>query len=1043
MLRIIYGYSGSGKSTKMYEYLKADIEKGKKAIFIVPEQQLVVTERRIADVINERDSLSVEVLSFRRLANRVFREYGGLCYNYLGKGADLLLMWKSLGATAPFLSLYGATDPTDIGSVGTLLGAKKMMVRGGIAPSDLEKSALELECGEEKLKSKLKDMSMIFAAYDGFMRNSFDDPECDLSRLCNINGVGGFFKGKSIYLDGFNSLTALEYSVAELIMKNADELYVSINYKEGDTRDIFRKTEGYRKTLRIMADKWGISEKSEYVEYPAATKEIEAIREGLFKAGAVYTKGEEGSCGIQIVRCADRSTEIEWVFEDILGYVKNGGRYRDCVIAAGDISDYLGYIRGCSEKYDVPTFTSGRFSIISSSAIRSLRLVFRIINAGFMADDIIEYTKTGFSAISDSEAQILEGYVRTWNINGKSKWTSPWGLNPEGRKAEKNEKTEAFLQRINDIRKRVMAQVEKLYNAFHGKISVSQGVRLLTEYMVELKIPTALKTEAEAARVRGDRMGAVYSLSTWKCIVSCLEVLDKTVGEIEVSSEVFERLFEAVINKNDIGQIPTTNDEVLTGNLDMLRISDTKRLYIVGLCDGEFPVCNESGAFTDRECKILDSLGIEVGEDSEEKLYSSLFSFYSLSSSCRGKVAYLYSTAGKKKPSAVIHRVKALFHKGEITETQATDASLWDLRYILKTRDNRWQDVEALGEDNTSKLFDKTMSLSQSKLERFAHCPFSYAYTYILRLKEEKAPEVTSDVFGTIIHLIFELFLKLAEEKEGGIKDISDEEAERIIEKVTEDFYRESGCSEEDDIRIFHLFRRIRSASLFLIRDLRGEFVKTSYKPVGFEVKVGEGGVVESPDITLDDETKVLVDGIIDRVDSHVDRDGNAYIKIVDYKTGERDISTSELEKGYKLQLPLYMKAVCSSKSQELQRLTGKRDGGKYIPAGMVYHIAKAPKKTEDPQYAKVSRNGFVIDGEENIGAIGDFDSLKINKSLAEMEDILEIAKNTVKDLAGRIKKGQCAIPEKIESDTCTYCKMYPICRVDKNAVGTETKENK
>lgn len=1042
MLKIINGYPGSGKSTKMLEYLSRDVQNKKSAVVIVPEQQLVVTERRIADSISEKDSLLVEVLSFRRLANRIFREYGGLCYNYLGKGADLLMMWKSLGATAPFLSLYGDMFPLDIGGAEALLGAKKMMVRGEIAPIDLEKSAAELDESESKLKTKLSDMSLIFAAYNGFLKKDFDDPETDLARVCDIKDAGDFFKGKSVYLDAFNSLTALEYSVVHLMLKNAEDLYVTVNYHEDDDRDIFRKSDGYRKALRVMAEKEGISQSHEYVEYPASSQGIEAIRKGLFKAGAVAKiKGE--LVDVQIIRCPDKSSEIEWVFEDILEYVKGGGRYRDCVIAAGDISAFLGYIRGCSEKYGVPTFTSGRFSIISCSAIRSLRLVFRIINNGYRADDIIEYIKTGFSAITDEEGEIIENYVKTWNINGRNKWTSTWGLNPQGRRAEKGENAEALLQRINEIRRKLIAPIEELHGSFGGLVKISNGVRILTQYMVDMNMPLILRREAEEAKLRGDRMGAVYNLSTWKCMVSCLEIMESTVGEAEVTTEVFGRLLEAVINKNDIGQIPTTNDEVLTGNIDMLRITNTARLYIVGLNDGEFPVAADSGIFTDRECKLLDTVGIDVGDSSEQKLYDSLFSFYTLSSSCRGKVVYTYSTAGKKKPSAVIHRVKSLFGEKVIKEIPFHDRSLSELLYLHKIKDGYWKDCENLSKENTGKLFKGNMSLSQSKLDRFAHCPFSYAYTYIMRLKEEKAPDITPDVFGTIIHMIFELFLNLAEEKEGGIKDISDKEAQVIIEKVTEDFYRESGCSEEDDIRIYHLFRRIRAAALYLIRDLRGEFTKTSYKPVGFEVNVGQGKTIEPPDIRLDDGSSVFVDGIIDRVDSHVDKDGNAYIKIVDYKTGDRDIDERELQQGYKLQLPLYMSAVCSSKSPELQRMTGKGDSGKYIPAGMVYHIAKAPKKTEDPKTAKVSRNGFVIGGYENEGAIGDFDSIKINKTLEEMEAILKETKNTVKELAQRIKSGQCGVPEIIDDDTCMYCKMYPICRMDKNPSQEEKKENK
>ncbi|MBO5744501.1 MAG: hypothetical protein J6R60_01800, partial [Clostridia bacterium] len=182
MLNIVCGYSAGGKSTLLLEYLQKALNEGKEAIFIVPEQQLVVTERRIADMVRAEDSLRVEVLSFRRLANRVFREYGGLCYNYFGKGADILLMWKALGGVAPFLSVYKDTEPDDLGTVEALLGARQMLKRGGVGIADMQKATLMLEGEDDRLKQKLEDLSLVFSLYDNIRQSRFDDPLDDLTR---------------------------------------------------------------------------------------------------------------------------------------------------------------------------------------------------------------------------------------------------------------------------------------------------------------------------------------------------------------------------------------------------------------------------------------------------------------------------------------------------------------------------------------------------------------------------------------------------------------------------------------------------------------------------------------------------------------------------------------------------------------------------------------------------------------------------------------------------------------------------------------------
>lgn len=1040
MLNIVCGYSAGGKSTLLLEYLQKALNEGKEAIFIVPEQQLVVTERRIADMVRAEDSLRVEVLSFRRLANRVFREYGGLCYNYFGKGADILLMWKALGGVAPFLSVYKDTEPDDLGTVEALLGARQMLKRGGVGIANMQKATLMLEGEDDRLKQKLEDLSLVFSLYDNIRQSRFDDPLDDLTRMCEMKSTVNFFKDKVVLFDSFNSLTYQEYAVVEKVLMGARDVFFTVNTYKNESRDIFSKSTKYLKTLLRIAKRTGVQVNVEYVDRENPVPQIQKIKKELFSPISTKCIDQEENA-VKIVKCTDSSSQVEWVMEDILRYVKNeGGRYRDCVIASGDISGYTSYIKGLCQKLGIPVFISERHSLIGGSAIRSIRYLMSVLCRDYRAQDVIEYVKTGFSPIEESDARLLERYLRTWNINGKKRWSSTWGLNPEGRRTEKTEKSERTLEKLNLIRQALNESFNSLEAAFSSEGTVGEKVRALTDYLVRIKMPSLLEIEAKKANESSDKVGVQYYKATWKCIVTSLEIMNKVLENDKMPLTVFSRLFECVIAKNDIGIIPTSSDEVLTGNIDMLRVSSNKRLYVLGLNDGEFPTVSENGIFTDRECICLDGAGLEIFEDSEQRLFDSLFSLYTLSSSCEGSIAYLYSSAGKRKPSSVIHSLKSVL--GENIQIDAPEKTLSQVMYGVSDAENKLVDDGFIGEENLKRLYSDRIKISQSKLDRFVNCPFSYAYTYLLRLREEGTPEVSTDVFGTIIHMIFELFMKLAETKDGGIKDISDDEAEQIIESVISQYYKESGSDEEDDIRVYHLFRRIKSTAFYLIKDLRGEFVKSKYRPIGFELRVGEGADVESPEITLEDGTRVMVEGVIDRVDSYLDKDGNAYIKIVDYKTGDRDITDAEIARGQKLQLPLYMSAICSSRSQALRKITGRAENGRYIPAGMVYHIAKAPKKTQDPDEFLADRNGFVLNSEANLEALGDFKGLKAGRSEEEMEKTLSDTVVMVREIAQRMKNGECGIFENTSEDACKYCKMFPICRINKNSRENIGKES-
>ena len=112
----IYGRSGSGKTQETVKRVLWELSAGQSVTLIVPEQQAVQTERLIAAAAQRQQpvipTLGLDVVNFSRLANLIFREYGGLEYDYLDRGSRQLLMWRAVSDCAPELREYlrgGAT----------------------------------------------------------------------------------------------------------------------------------------------------------------------------------------------------------------------------------------------------------------------------------------------------------------------------------------------------------------------------------------------------------------------------------------------------------------------------------------------------------------------------------------------------------------------------------------------------------------------------------------------------------------------------------------------------------------------------------------------------------------------------------------------------------------------------------------------------------------------------------------------------------------------------------------------------------------------
>lgn len=73
-LRLIYGKAGSGKSEFCFNEIKDKIKDVNKIYMITPEQFSYMQERKLLDILNENAVINAEILTFARMAYRIFLE---------------------------------------------------------------------------------------------------------------------------------------------------------------------------------------------------------------------------------------------------------------------------------------------------------------------------------------------------------------------------------------------------------------------------------------------------------------------------------------------------------------------------------------------------------------------------------------------------------------------------------------------------------------------------------------------------------------------------------------------------------------------------------------------------------------------------------------------------------------------------------------------------------------------------------------------------------------------------------------------------------
>ena len=98
MLQLILGRSGSGKTRQIYDELTSSVGRGngKAHILLVPEQFSFESERALLERLGASEAGKVQVLSFTRLAETVFRELGGLAGRRMDDCVRALLLSQEI-----------------------------------------------------------------------------------------------------------------------------------------------------------------------------------------------------------------------------------------------------------------------------------------------------------------------------------------------------------------------------------------------------------------------------------------------------------------------------------------------------------------------------------------------------------------------------------------------------------------------------------------------------------------------------------------------------------------------------------------------------------------------------------------------------------------------------------------------------------------------------------------------------------------------------------------------------------------------------------
>ncbi len=1099
MLTLLFGAAGSGKTARIFHEIEADIQNKHRAFLLVPEQSTVNAEVEAAHRLPPSAPLSFEVTNFTRLADTVFRLRGGVASRYADEEVSLLLARDAAAAVAPLLHDKRRLDAGRVREILSLLRECKI---SSVSPAMLDKAGAEL-ADTPGLAAKLHDLSLLLSSFESSLADAgYSLPTDAITRMADILRKSNPLSGAHLYLDGFTSFTAVQRDVLACLLADC-ELTVALpmpSEKEAVHSLAYAEVERTRRELFALAAEGGVEVKTVELgkNLRAASPLLASLATALFshKRQELPPKDDSDLQAIRIFECRTPYSEAELVAADIAQRVQEGARYRDFAIIARTAEDYRGVLDSALARYGIPAYFSLPRTLSAFEAVKLIRAAYAAAGNGLRREDVITYLKCGLSGIGQEEADCFELYAERLSLDGRRLLEIPFRISSAGYSAPRSEKeAEARKQELaalNKTREEILSSLRILEPFCKQDFAVKEHASALFSFLSHLHIEEQLYQKAQEYAEDGDTERADEYARLFETIVKTLDVLVELLPESRLSGADFSELLSLLFSTKSLRTIPPRVDAVTVGSADSLRLSSPRHVYLIGVNEGVFPRegADEVG-FSSDELTRLASCGIQLDRDCLAAASREYFCFLRAFSAASEGVTLTYYLSGfsytRAARSEALNRILILLadripirKEEDMTDLRLVFNEKSALLTLGKTQDTTLRHAigELLSESETAvpylersalplneayasvdpeemrALYGKRLSLSQSRIERYVSCPFSYFCEYVLRLGKDNPIVIHYAEIGSFVHAVLEYFFNEVSSERLSLLD--EASIAELIGDISARYLSTVFPSEENITpRIRHRFERLGKRAAEIVRELREELSHSSFTPLFFEYTPSATDTEKAapPTLTLEDGTVVTLNGQIDRVDIYRS-EGNAYLRVIDYKTGTKNFSLEDIARGKNLQTLIYLFSLWHTEREAFARSLGiDPENGKILPAGAMYlSLSLATRTVETPSEVKegfIKRSGLLLNEPSTLLAMdsegaGRFIPLTLDeegnpkkgdlKNLATLEEMGALSREveaTVASIAGRIGAGEAhALPHaEKNSMPCDYCAYAPVCR--------------
>lgn len=1094
MIRFLFGRPGADKTARMVEEISAHIAEGIRPVYlIVPEQQAYSAERDVLSALPPDAGRLFSILSFSRLCDTVADRFGGRAQHTVSRAMKSLLMWENLREVKGLLETYGHGGGTDASLCKKMLAAAEELTVNAVSPVSLELAAEKLE-HTSPLYGKLRDLSLVSASYNGLLSQVYGENPADrLLRAAEQIEKHGFFEDAVVFIDSFTSFTMQEYAILRPMIAQAQGVTVSFDCAgRYDPLPQFESTKDAIRRLTRLCEDAGVEFEDTVSDGNRENDpdELALLEDKLwdfgFRPTAEALPAEESRGAVSAVVCPTPYDEAQAAALHILELVQGGTPYAEIAVAVRDTAEWEGILDGALDQYGIPYFLSKRTDVGEKPAARLLLTALRCITRRWQREDILALCKTGLLGLSLREIDYFAEYVDTWRLSGRRMTEEGWSMNPDGYTVGMSDRALAILQAANRVRETVMTPLLSLESKLKAAETVTEQCRALYEYLCDLDVRDQLSAQAETYLADGMAREAGEHVRLWSFLTETLATVASVMENAEVlSPDELGTALSLVFADTDIGSVPARHDCVTVGSASTLRVNNVSAMLVLGLCEGEFPCSvKDDGLLTEQDKETLADLGIELSDRADRLRADELLYVWRVFSKPAKRLLLSHSSATtegqSRAPSAALSRVKYLLPYLRVTafsSDMVADGASPRFRTPVEDRVTKPTARRLLGEE---------IWLSQSRLQTYSRCPYSYYGSHILKLRAATEAKFDNLGAGNFLHHVMEQYLRLALDDRNRLRPMDDGEVTETADAVIAAYVEELCGDISDNGRLLHLFDRLRQIALMLIHSIQDELTVGKFTVAGMEWDThgrkpgdpmpmvlelntqeeaplsllptlgGEGGLSSRPlesdpdGLSLlptskgasESAVKLLLGGRIDRVDLYRAADGETvYIRVVDYKSSKHEFTPRSVTEDMNIQLLLYLFTLCSPENRSLFADGEGKMPKRVLPASAVY---MSPDESDRGGALLPCRTGVVLCEPEILEAVnGDAEavylpSVRRNKngeltgkglySREQITDLENLLRTAIRETASAMYGGGA---ERTPSDAaCKYCPIKGSCGV-------------